>query len=727
MKTKSYSALCLVSAAMGLLAVGCGDTSEPVVSEQIKLTKAQSCADLETMLKQDALLKMNAQIDAQIESSKNYDMYGGPVYEEGGVVGVGVSGATGGGEGNPTGEPAQGDDSGNGAPPNHSDTNTQVEGVDEADIVKTDGNFIYLLHGQSFKVVTAWPASDLAVSGTFDVEGQPLEMFVSGDKVVIYSSVDGGPILEAAGLEPKGSYYDGYYGGGVTDGAEPYYGGYYYPLTKVTVLTLDGTQASVAKELYFEGSYNSSRRVDSRVRTILSGGAHGLPLKYWPENLTEYPETAAEWEAEFEKLRAENALLITNAGLNDFLPYRLVKNGDAIESLPASCGDYYMPTEGSTAYGLTQIESINLDDLAAAPTETAVIGQANTVYANGESLYLAAEGYVEPTFFGFLPQTPISYIRTHLHKFDLTADPTTPTYVGSGSVPGHVKNQFSLDEKDGNLRVATTDQLASAESWETRNGLYVLTEGLGELTTIGSIENLAPNEQIYSARFVGNRGYIVTFRQVDPLFVIDLADPTTPTLKAELKIPGFSEYMHPMDDGHLLTIGQDATDQGQVTGLALQIFDVRIDAAPVLKHKYVFGGEQYGYSEASYNHKAFTYYKELDALAFPFVSWDNTDGTMKSTLELFRVTVEDGLQPIGSIDHTSFFEGGNENGYCGGYFGVEVRRGLFIDNFVYSISHGGVIASSMDAPETAVAKLPLPAPESNWNDCGVGGGVDDGF
>jgi len=291
--------------------------------------------------------------------------------------------------------------------------------------------------------------------------------------------------------------------------------------------------------------------------------------------------------------------------------------------------------------------------------------------------------------------------------------------VASGSVAGRIKNQFSLDEKDGNLRIATTDELASQQQWETRNGVSVLhTEG-EDLTVIGSVLGLAPGETIYSTRFVGDRGYVVTFRQVDPLFVIDLADPTAPKVAAELKIPGFSEYMHPLDEGHLLTIGQDATEEGQVTGLALQIFDVTNAAAPTLLHKHVFSGSEYGWSEASYNHKAFTYYDKLSALAFPFVGYNSVNGTMKSTLELFNVSIENGLTPLASIDHSAFFGPTDQNGYCGGYFGVDVRRGLFIDNFVYSVSYGGVIASSMDAPATPVAQLPLPAPVNNWSECGL--------
>ena len=207
---------------MGLFAVGCGDSVvEPVVSEPIRLTRAQNCADLEAMLKQDALIKMNAQIDAMIASSENYNNNDGVLFgNEQDAVSVGASG---GDPPSPTGVPETDDAAGG---PDHSDTNTQVEGVDEADIVKTDGNFIYLLHGQSLDIITAWPASSLAVSGSTDIEGQPLEMFVADDTIVVYSSVNGEEVLKKAGQEPRSEYYDGYYGGGFGGAESPPGDGY---------------------------------------------------------------------------------------------------------------------------------------------------------------------------------------------------------------------------------------------------------------------------------------------------------------------------------------------------------------------------------------------------------------------------------------------------------------------------------------------------------------------
>ncbi|MDC0679597.1 beta-propeller domain-containing protein [Sorangium atrum] len=800
----------------GLLAAGCETASAPVDqvgSQRAALHRAQSCNDLEALLKQDALAKMNAQIDATIES---YSAYG---YPRGGVVGGVDNGSVGvpGGAQDPTDTPApvpptaddgetgqetSADGSGSGADPAHSETNTQVAGVDEADIIKTDGNNIYVLHGQSFYTLTARPASSLAVGSSLAIEGSPHEMFVADDKVVVYSSVNGAAIYEQAGVTPRPGYYDYLLvdtmvgGGGVmpTPGApsapssnpgtpadggdakplppddaepppdggtpssdggtpssddappdaeapsggdapappppdggaaepppdvsDPGSGGVWAPLTKVTVLSLAGGAPSVVKELYFEGGYTSARRTGPNVRTVLTGGAHGPALPYWPSGLTEYPETAEAWTAAFEQLRAENAAIIEDAPLSTWLPYRFEKQGEAVELLDASCSDFYVPEAGTTSYGLTQIESIDLADLAATPESTSIVGATDTVYASHDALYVAARSWDHQAAPG---EVFVGTNVTHLHKFDLIADPSQPGYVASGSVSGHIINQFSLDEHDGKLRVSTTSQVSAEPRWTTSNNVFVLEAQGTDLAQIGAVTDLAPGETIQSTRFVGDRGYVVTFRRVDPLFVIDLANPASPSVAGELKIPGFSEYMHPLDDGHLLTIGRDGEEDGTVTGLALQIFDVTNASAPALLHKEALDGAKYMHSEAEYNHKAFTYYGELGVLAFPLVSFDGETGAMSSTLELFNVDIEDGFSRLGAVDHSGFFSSVPSGCYYGG---AAVQRGLFIEDYVYSYSQGGVLVNALDDLETPVASLPLPTPDSVGYAC-VGGGVTE--
>ena len=752
--SRMHTSLILLATA-GLLAAGCTQ-AEPEEQRpgviRAALHKAQDCAQLEQMLKADALLKMNRRIDAEIAMIQSgwgygYDESGsaptggmdGGVAGTGGMAGSGGSGGSGTGTGGAAPAPAQPGDKAN----EHSETNTQVEGVDEADIVKTDGQYIYLLHGESFLVLNAWPASQLSQASSIAVEGLPLEMYVTDDKkVVVYSSVDGAPIYAEAGIPAREHYDDSYYGYGVpvSPGGPSYDPGYYgsYPLTKITVLQLNGTEPSVVSESYFEGSYTSSRRIGQVVRTVVQGAAFGPSLQYYPDSY--YYDTAAEWVHAYEQLRAENANRIRNSALADWLPYYMVRTGSGLQANLARCDDFYVPTAGSTAYGMTQIQSLDLQAPALVPRGANIVGATDTVYANLDTLVLASRAWLDPAVLmaasavggdevdmasppqgpmsdvlaGIDVNVPISTSFTHLHTFDIAGNPSEPAYVASGTVPGTLLNQFSLDVHQGHLRLAVTDDRVNVPWEESRvNHVFVLATEADDLVTSGSVRNIAPNESIYSARFMGDKGYLVTFRQVDPLFVLDLSNPASPKLLGELEIPGFSEYMHPLDDGHLLTIGQDGSGS-----LALQIFDVTDPLHPKQAHKYAFSNaDMYGYSEAESNHKAFTYYASQQLLAFPFVGWGSYDGSMKSSLELFHVDKDQGIFKLGSIDHTQFFSGSDPYGYCGGYYGVDVRRGMFLDDVVYSISYGGVIANSINDLATPLATLALPAPQNSSYGC----------
>ncbi len=794
---------------------GCGRTEDPVADGVASgaLKRAQSCGDLEAMLKADALVKMNKQIDAMVAS-----------FTSGGGWGMDKGASLGAPEGAQTGSAGSATPStSNDRATSFSETNTQVKGVDEADFVKNDGKYVYLLHGSSFRIVDAYPAAAMKEASSLTIDGEPSEMFVADGKVVIYSLVDGVGIYKAAGVSPRETYYDYGYGyatgvrggavssgGGVavdpapspTPGGAPQSDGVgtkcvncvpepvkYAPLLKVTVLTIvNGTQPVVSRDLYFEGSYLSSRRVGTNVRTVITGGGHGPVLKMYPEFANGvYPQTTDEWKKAFEGLRTLNTLAINNSKYSDWVPYQFERTGTAVKASSVACTDYYVPGVATTDYGLTQVAAIDLNAPTAAPKNAAIVARADTVYANGNSLYLAARGWNDPGPMavamssgsasvgssgggsvstppstgsgssGTTPASPpsdptpkniglfdvpaviaqpqtISLNKTYLHKFDFASDPSQPVYVATGDVQGEVANQFYLDDKDGTLRVATTEQRADLTdgkyyTWSNVNHLFTLQVQSGALTKVGDAGELAKGERIYSVRYVGTRGYVVTYRQVDPLFVFDLSDPTKPTKLAELKIPGFSEYMHPLDDGHLLTIGQDIDEKtNRRNGLALQIFDVTQGTSPKLLHKYVFSGSEHGSSEAEYNHKAFTYFADKKLLSFPYYSYDYNKGyQMRSTAELFSIDITAGIKKVGAVDHTSLF-GKNYYGYCGGSFSPYVRRSVFMDNTLYSISYAGIKANDT-ATLSTLATLALPEPKysggpyGNYS-CGGGGSVE---
>jgi hypothetical protein len=817
---KIQTAFVLIAAVTSASAMGCGSSSDNGASTtgttRASLHRAKGCGDLLTDLKGDAAFKLNQGIDRQIASIQacivrssdascayqggygDYDRFG-PPGGEGALGSAAVPAAPGSADTTPHATPQD-------QATSHSETNTQVEGVDEADFVKTDGKNLYVIHGRSFKVLKAWPANDLAELSSLDIEGEPNEMFVDDGKVVVYSQVNGRSLYTAAGVTPKAQYNDYVNfgnGGGMAprDATAPYpspSGGTpepYVPLTKITVLTLDGANASVAREMYFEGAYLDSRRVGTHVRTVLSGYAHGPKLRYGiyelysePANPTTepgyptkdgnsttqdsqanpYPRTGTEMIAALEQLRALNRAAIDASQLEDWLPYTFTRNNGAVQASSVACEDFYVPTTGSTESGLTEIASIDLANPAALPRETAILGHADTVYGSADTLYLAAHAWVEPPSSwqdsdgssgsggggiaepappptnaasgAARPQnsptvakpiiTAWAQNKTHLHNFEFASDANFPNDLASGTVVGSVKDQFTMDDRAGYLRIATTENRTYVDETgkyvsptfpgsdpslpqdrpSTVNHVFVLGAQGPWLDTVGDVGEIGNNEQIYSVRFVEGRGYVVTFRRVDPLFVFDLTDPRAPTKIAELTIPGFSEYMHPLDATHILTIGRDGTGSGQ--GLQLQIFDVANGANPILAQRFTYTGD-YGQSAAEYDHKAFTYFADQHMLAFPYYAYAPTGGTnggMHSSLELFKVEAGTGFAKLGSIDHTELVSKAPA-GFCGGYFGPSVRRGVFLDNFVYAISYGGVIAKDTGNLAGAGAKLVLPSPQ----------------
>ena len=507
-----------------------------------------------------------------------------------------------------------------------------------------------------------------------------------------------------------------------------------------------------------------------------------------------YPKTGSEMIAALQQLRAANKAAVDASQLSDWMPYTFTKNAGAVAVSSVACEDFYVPTTGSTESGLTEVASIDLANPTALARESAILGRAETVYGSSDTLYLAAQAWIEPPYAwsddtsggttsgttGSGTATPgtttasppppaqaggvgtktvrprttpagqptavlaFATSKTHIHKFDFTADAGFPNYVASGTVVGNVKNQFSLDDKDGYLRVATSesrmyidldgkyaqptfpgDTSGPQDRPQTVNHVFTMGVSGGWLDLTGDVGELAPNEQIYSVRFIGGRGYVVTFRRTDPLFVIDLQNPTAPSKIAELTIPGFSEYMHPLDATHIMTIGRAASATGQTQGLQLQIFDVADGTNPILAHKFTYSNTQYGTSEAESNHKAFTYFADQGTLAFPYYAYapnDGTGGGMHSSLELFRVDAASGFSKLGSIDHTAMTSP-NPYGYCGGYYGPEVRRGVFLDNFVYSISYGGIIAKNVNDLAGVGSQLVLPSPQVNT---GYGPACDGG-
>jgi hypothetical protein len=309
------------------------------------------------------------------------------------------------------------------------------------------------------------------------------------------------------------------------------------------------------------------------------------------------------------------------------------------------------------------------------------------------------------------PTTETTPETTAVHRFAI--DAAGASYRGSGLVKGRVLNQFAMDEHQGNLRIATTTGQLPAD--EVHSTLTVLSPSDGGLRTVGVIDGLAPREDIRSVRFDGERGFIVTFEKTDPLFVLDLRDPRRPRVLGELKVPGFSTYMHPMDAGHLLTIGYDAADQGGFaffSGVLLQIFDVSEPRWPRLDHREVIGTRGTS-SEALTDHLAFTYFAPRQLLALPMSVCEGGDpnqglygATMTfSGLMVYDVTAAAGFKLRGKISHAAA-----ATDACWSWWTEAtstVKRSIVMDDHVFSVTGAEIKVASLDDLSAVLATVPI--------------------
>jgi hypothetical protein len=644
----------------------------------------------------------------------------------------------------PTGPESSGEDlSGGKDPLGASDTNKQVEGVDEADFVKLveNGKGMFLLHGSSLRKLTTFPAEALALSpAELKIEGSPSELFVTdAGTAVVFSSVWGYGHPPSGAARSSGYCTPSWCGGGDS-------------YTKITVADVSGDTPKTVREVYYRGNYLSSRRYDDVVRVVLQSYNTYADL-YSPSvdwsDAWGRPYEREQIEEQLDQWRARTVDSIRDTTLADWLPVvQEVRDGQLVDVEPA-CGSYFVPQPGISEYGLTHVLSIDVGDANSAVGGVTVLGQASTVYSNLERLVLAQPDYrwMEGGIgFGFIDEQ-----RTTLHMFELDADKTS--YQASGWVTGQLpphNPQFGLDVgADHTLRVATTGNVranpqaepGSEGFWQTKleNRVYTLRKSGEELAVVGRSPNLGHvenNETIHSARFVGNRGYVVTFRRTDPLIVLDLATAESPKVLGEIEIPGFSQYMHPLDENHLITFGQSGTGGSQ-----LQLFDVS-NPASIPQPKLLDLGQSW--SELSNNHKAFTFYAEQSLIALPitgnfFVS-DLNYYRPSAGLKVVKVDAQSGFTLLGSVDHATLYQeqqcivcdsiaGGGCYVPCG--MPVEVRRGHFVEGadatYVYAISYGGVSVSDLADMSQPIKTVVLPQAVTDSNTWYGTPGTSGGF
>lgn len=601
----------------------------------------------------------------------------------------------------------------------YSTTNTQEIGVDEADFLKNDGKTIFMLANGKLQIIDAWPPDQAHKLSETDLPGTPKRMFVHGDRAVVYS---------AMGVPPYG------WGQDCTYGYSCDFTGDGMPL-RITVWDIsDLSQPEKTREIDFSGSYLNSRRVEAFVYSFVYFDAPTLPhFPSCPDSMSQHcwvctdegepAVDVATVDAAFDALHASNVAAINALDISDWIPQ--VKdtwyvNGQAqVHPNPLeSCEGFYLSKAGD---GMSLMSLLSFDMTAEAPmSASTIVASPGAVYGTKQSLYIAIRHskWYSDTWFDELDEGTTE--ATTFHKFLLAADSPATGYVGSGIAPGRILNQFSMSEYQGDLRVATTTgQVFSGAT----NGISVLRMQEGGLQVIGQVSGLAPDEDIRAVRFSGPLGFMVTFKKTDPLYVIDLGDPEDPQVKGELKIPGFSTYMHFMDPGHILSIGYDMDDQGSFawfTAIILQVFDVTDITNPLLLHKEVIGTRGTT-SDAATNHLAFNYFKPKDLLALPMVVCEESSGGGSygeemtfSGLMLYDVTVADGFAYVGGVPHETTTDFDTDEFYstpsCNNWWtnsNSKVKRSVIMDDWVFSVAMDEIRVAAISAPGTVLAVVDL--------------------
>ncbi|MCY3635595.1 MAG: beta-propeller domain-containing protein [bacterium] len=511
-----------------------------------------------------------------------------------------------------------------------SSTNVQVAGVDEPDIIKTDGNRILAVAQGRLHYVDV-SGDQPRYLGSVDLVGESgsgwgQEIFVRGDRAMVFSTSYADWLEPVAASDLEGDHViaeDVIFRGS--------------PVSLIQEVDLSNPASmEVVSELRVEGNYLSARSVGDVVWMSMSS--------YPAQFQFVYPSgPAAEAAAE-----AANKQIAATAGLGAWLPaYRFDGPDGTRAGLLPDCDQLYTPAEFS-GFTVLSVLSFNLAEPLDTGDAASVLADGHTLYGSGQSLYLASSTpvWAEPVVDGdsVSISAPTEW-NTVVHKFSVSTDGPA-RYEASGTVEGHLLNQFSMDEHDGYFRVATT----IGEPWDTETSesqVVVLEQQGRRLIEVGKVGDLGRGERIFSVRFAGDIGYVVTFRQIDPLYVIDLANPTAPSVAGELKIPGFSTYLHPIGDGLLIGVGQDADDTGRTRGTKVSLFDVSNPAAPAELDVIVFPD---AHSEAEWDHRAFLYWASEEMVAIPLTRYDYEGDDDFFGAVALRVN-RDGVAELGRVSH----------------------------------------------------------------------------
>jgi len=559
---------------------------------------------------------------------------------------------------------ASGDDGG--AAPSraaeHSTTNTQEVGVDEPDIVKTDGRVVVTSVSGGVTVVDAATGRVLSrvglggpggASSDRGFEGTGAELLLAGTDLVVLATEWGVGGPGPADTVPA------------------------FPPTRTVVTRIDLTDPSAPRVLgsvRLEGGYRSARMVGDAIRLVMVTEPPGLAFTH-PED----GSMRAEAEAE-----AANRRIIGETTIEDWLPHRQVLAPDGTvqdTDRLLECTDVSRPRDPA---GLSTLSVLTFDlsgDGVEPTSSVGLVATGDTVYASTDRLVVATSPWSAWSW-RWSELAPGRTLRSDLHSFDIS-DPGRTDYVASGSVPGRLLNQFALDEEDGVIRVATTTDEGRGR-W-SQSSLVVLREEGDELVVTGQVDGLGVTEQIHAVRFLGpGLAAVVTFRQVDPLYLVDTSDPTAPTVLGELKVPGYSAYLHPLGENLLLGVGQDAdTGTGAVRGLQVSLFDISDPRRPRRLDQVSWPG---AHSTIEWDHRAFLHWAATGQVFLPAEQWSPS---LARDADAEPEDLFTGVLSV-QLDGRRLLEGPRASTGSPGSWGAVPLRTLVVGDTLWSLTHDGL-------------------------------------
>jgi inhibitor of cysteine peptidase len=562
---------------------------------------------------------------------------------------------------------------GEGTLPSYSTTNIQVAGVDEPDIVKTDGTYLYVVANQTVYIIKAYPPAEATILSRVTITNVTISnIFIRGDRLVIFGDSGGSYAYPLLGGDAKVA----------VDSLNIWWGG--VSQTVIDIYDIgDRSNPVLTKDVRIDGGYFDARLIDEYVYVVATEYTYDIYRAVDEKNYT---------------------LTVPKISIDE-------------ENTTIPPTDIYYVDVPELSDTMTHVISINLDTNIV-DEKSFMLGSSQTMYVSRNNIFLASAHY---------PYYPILYMQrttsssaseqetTILHKISINTG--NITYIAQGEVPGHILNQFSMDEHNGFFRIATTSGNNWNEGSQTSNNIYILDETLNQ---VSKIENIAPGESIYAARFLGDRAYLVTFVQVDPLFTVDLSDPYNPRILGELKIPGYSEYLHPYDETHIIGIGKEvdpsidaekvhtpgAVYYTAILGLKLALFDVSDIEHPVEEAKVVIGNRGTD-SPALYDHKAFLFDKDKQLLVIPVSLYEIPQKTLDTVNDsniteiqpdwgqftfqgayIYRLSLESGFEYKGRITHQTPEEMQHPSDYYW-YWGssnTDITRTLYIGDVLYTVS-----------------------------------------